>query len=285
MELANDASISTLLVESFNTPPDRNVAGITASIGSFTVKGQAFGSAGNTGDMFGILAEQIGKAKIGARTFAFKAGATKEAFFAAPTITGAGAENPAFDFIIREFGSTTPTITAAGPNLTLSTDSKTATFTDLDCDLVTVKRSLGTFSTGNFEKTNITIGENNNADSGIGAISVGRAWIAGSILASTTKGIDGFAGTGDDTQVGIGIDEPLRFSTIASILIKGQSLGTPADGDHYGIVAQQIGKAQIGSVKYAFKPTSNENFAAAPTGPGKGNFPFDTFDFYIRELL
>ncbi len=471
----------------------RNATGIAAGIASFTVKGQAFGTADNTADMFGIVAEQIGKAKIGARSFAFKAGATKEAFFAAPTITGAGAENPAFDFIIRELGSTTPTITAAGANLTLSTDNKTATFTDVDGDIVTVKRSLGTFSPadftitpagiggllaaldltpetagktfdvsitakvgpnggngfvnvgeidarqtdlgnviiggelqdldvgdsnatrialgsltvqslgsiggtspsgdeingkhglgkitvktdiratdifsnnptgnlaslivggsvtkstiqsaagigtitiggsfrdngriqafnrvsaitiggdlydteielfaiaplvkgpdnaigkltigGNYEKTNITIGENNNADSGIGAITVGRAWIAGSILASTTKGTDGFAGTGDDTQVGIGIDEPLRFSTIASILIKGQALGTPDDGDHYGIVAQQIGKAQIGSVKYAFKPTSNENFAAAPTGPGKGTFPFDTFDFYIRELV
>ena len=471
----------------------RNVAGIAASIASFTVKGQAFGTADNTADMFGIVAEQIGKAKIGARTFAFKAGAIKEAFFAAPTITGAGAENPAFDFIIRELGSTTPTINAAGANLTLSTDNKTATFTDVDGDIVTVKRSLGTFSLGdftitpagiggllaeldltpeatgktfdvsitakvgpnggngfvnvgeiearqtdlgnviiggelqdltvgdsndsrialgsltvqslgsiggtapsgdeingkhglgkitvktdiratdiysnnptgnlasltvggsvtqstiqsaagigsitiggsfrdngriqafnrvsaitiggdlydteielfaisllvkgsdnaigkltiggNYEKTNITIGENNNADSGIGAITVGRAWIAGSILASTTKGTDGFTGTDDDTAVSIGIDEPLRFSTIASILIKGQALGTADDGDHYGIVAQQIGKAQIGSVKYAFKPTSNENFAIAPTGPGKGTFPFDTFDFYIRELV
>ena len=476
---------------------DRNVAGIAASIASFTVKGQAFGTADNTADMFGIVAEQIGKAKVGTRTFAFKAdkGATlnREAFFAAPTITGAGAENPAFDFTIRELGSTTPTITALGANLTLSTDFKTATFTDVDGDLVTVKRTAGAFAPGDFtitaagiggllrsldvtpdvsgkafdltitakvgpnggngfvnvgeidarqtdlgkvtiggelqdlsvgdnndsrialgslavqslgtlggtapfgdeingkhglgkitvktdirstdifsnnptgnltsltvggsvtkstiqsaagigtitiggsfrdfgriqafnrvsaitiggdlydtevelfaistltkgpdnaigkltiggnlEKTDITIGRNNNADSGIGALSVGRAWIASSILASTTKGLDGFAGTGDDQKVSIGIDEPTRFSTIASILIKGQALGTPDGGDHFGIVAEQIGKAQIGAIKYAFKPITSDFFAAAPTGPGKGAFPFETFDFYIRELF
>ncbi len=476
----------------------RDNANIASSIGSFTVKGQAFGTKSDTGDMFGVVAEQIGKAKVGTSTFAFKAdkGATlnHEAFFAAPTLTGSGTENPAFDFTIRELGSTTPTINATGPNLTLSTDNKTATFTDVDGDLVTVKRSLGTFSMGdfvittagvgglfssltltpetagkafdvtitakvgpnggngfvnvgeieadqtdlgkvtiggelqsldvgdsnatrialgsltvqslgtlggtspqgdeingahglgkiteksdirstdifsnqqdsgnlasltvggsvtkstiqsaagigtikiggsfrdvgriqavnriaaitiggdlndteveifaksplagkgpdnaigkltiggNFETINVTIGENNNADSGIGAISVGRAWIASSILASTTKGTDGFAGTGDDTRVTIGIDEPGRISTIASLIIKGQALGTPASGDHFGIVAQQIGKAKIGTVSYAFKANTKESFAAAPTGPGMGAFPFSTFDFYLHEV-
>ena len=138
---------------------------------------------------------------------------------------------------------------------------------------------------GNFETTNVTIGENNNADAGISAISVGRAWIASSILASTTAGTDGFTGTGDDSRVTIGIDETGRFSTIASLIIKGQAFGSTASGDHFGIVAEQIGKVKIGTISYAFKPVTKESFAAAPTRPGKGAFPFDKFDFYIRELV
>lgn len=478
----------------------RDNVNISASIGSFTVKGQAFGTTSDTGDMFGVVAEQIGKAKVGTRTFAFKAdkGATlnHEAFFAAPTLTGAGTENPAFDFTIRELGSTTPTITTATPNLVLSTDSKTVTFTDVDGDIVTVKRTAGTFVTGDFqitptaalggllakltltsapnnalfnvtitakvgptggngfvnvgeidadgvdvgsitvggelqgleagdnsdtrvalgsltvqslgtlggtslqgdeingahglgkitvksdirstdifsnqqdsgnlasltvggsvtkstiqsaagigtikiggsfrddgriqavnriaaitiggdlhdteveifakstlagkgpdnasgkltiggntETTNFILGRNNNADTGIGTISVGRAWIASTILAGTTAGTDGFIGTVDDAKVTLGAPiDTARISTIASLIIKGQALGTPASGDHFGIVAQQIGKAKIGTISYAFKANTKESFAAAPTGPGMGVFPFDAFDFYLHEV-
>jgi len=62
----------------------RDNANIVSSIGSFTVKGQALGTAITT-DMFGVVAEQIGKAKVGGRTFAFTKTGT-EAFFAAPTL-------------------------------------------------------------------------------------------------------------------------------------------------------------------------------------------------------
>jgi hypothetical protein len=139
---------------------------------------------------------------------------------------------------------------------------------------------------GNVEKTNVILGRNNNADASIASVSVGREWLASSILSGIDKGTDGFAGTQDDIKVALGgpIDGAARLSTIASILIKGQALGTPATGDHFGIVAEVIGKAKIGSVSYGFKPTTNELFAAAPTGPGKGLSPFETFDFYIREL-
>ncbi len=126
---------------------------ILSSIGSITIKGQALGTPGTTTDMFGIVAEKIGKAKVGNRVFAFKAttlaNPNKEAFFAASTSPGIGAETPAFDFTIREIGSTTPTL-ALSVNLDISSDGKTATYTDVDGDLVTVKRSAGTFLPGDF---------------------------------------------------------------------------------------------------------------------------------------
>ncbi len=136
----------------------RDNADLFSTISSFTVKGQALGTATSTTDMFGMVAERIGKAKVGGRTFAFTKGATPEAFFAAPTGIGAGAENPAFDFTIRELGSTTPTPTFGGPNLTVSADGRIATFTDVDGDLVTVKRSAGTFVAGDFTIATVASG-------------------------------------------------------------------------------------------------------------------------------
>ena len=88
-----------------------------------------------------------------------------------------------------------------------------------------------------------------------------------------------------DGKVTIGAPiDTARISTIASLIIKGQALGTPASGDHFGIVAQQIGKAKIGTIFYAFKANTKESFAAAPTGPGMGAFPFSAFDFYLHEV-
>lgn len=131
----------------------RDNAKILSSIGSVTIKGQALGTFGSPSDMFGIVAEKIGKAKVGNRVFAFKADTlaapSREAFFAASTGPGSGSENPAFDFTIREIGSTTPAL-ALGVNLDISSDGKTATYTDVDGDVVTVKRSAGTFLAGDF---------------------------------------------------------------------------------------------------------------------------------------
>ncbi len=498
---ADDTKVTVIV------PAARDAAALFSAIGSFIVKGQALGTASTTSDMFGIVAERIGKAKVGGRTFAFTTGATPEAFFAAPTFDGAGTENPAFDFTIRELGSTTPVPAFGGPNLVVSTDGKTATFTDVDGDLVTVKRTLGTFATGDFAITantsgggqltqlvitaapgnltitakpgpnggnglvnvgginaggialgsvsiagdlgsisggqsvggkpgtaalsvhsfgtlgtstgafstlssfaggvgkvavaadfreaslltigagafvgTITIGGNfvggftpasiitegnfgtvkiggsmrnavlsatgtigaiaiggdligdganstifafgqktaptkgadvaiksltvkgsvekarieagtggadTNADASIGAISVGRAWLASSVLAGVDDGTDNVLGTADDTK-DLGTtstrDRAGIFSTIASIVIKGQAFGSAAAGDSFGIVAEQIGKAQIGAVKFKFdkgERDAADAFAAAPTGPGPA--PDNaTSDFFLREIV
>ncbi len=483
------------------TADDAKAAGrdnpaIFSTIGSLTIKGQALGTAGDTTDMFGIVAERIGKATVGGRTFAFKTG-TNEAFFAAPTLDGAGAEDPMFDFTIRELGSITPTVALGGENLVLSADSKTATFTDVDGDLVTVKRNVGTFGPsdftitaaasgggllqslivnpapnnvatnlsitakvgpgggngfvnvgkidadqtdlgivviggemqdldvgdngsnrvglasltvhslgavagtapngdeinsshgigkivvktdirnfhvfannqdsgnlgsitiggsvinsdiqsaanigtvkiggsfrdggkiqatkrigtitaggdfigatieafaqgagplkgldvalssfavkGNVETTTVILGRNNNADASIGTISVGRSWLASSARAGVIAGTDTFTGTADDIKTVGAIDVVTRFSTIASILIKGQSLGTAGAGDSFGIVAERIVKAQIGAVKFAFisptiGATNRDAFGAAPTGPGATGL---VSDFFLREI-
>jgi hypothetical protein len=480
----------------------RDNADIHSSIGSFTVKGQALGTYGSTTDMFGVVAEQIGKAKVGGRTFAFKADKTgtpnREAFFAAPTLDGAGTENPMFDFTIREVGSTTPAGTVAGGvNLQISANGKTATYNDVDGDIVTVKRTLGTFAAdksefdmtttasgggilheltlastpgnltitakpgpdggngfanvleldlaglpignvsvagnldsfdggmsvggkpgvaslsahsmgllgsgyttqfsgglgkltvaadvrnesfnvvgklgsatlggsflnssifaenglgavkiagsmrgatigagigaldsltiggdfigdsgnttiaafgqltapakgldlaiksltvkGGIEGVRITAGTRDlgvNADASIGAIKVGRHWLGSSISAGADAAADGFLGTADDAKYagpGVRDNTTTIFSSIASITIKGQAFGSAIAGDHFGIVAEQIGSAQIGTVKFKFTKgprNATDAFAIAPTFPGAGN-PQLPFDFYIREI-
>lgn len=150
-----DGRIGTNDDVKFSGGATRDQANIFSQIGSFTVKGQALGTLSSSNDMFGVVAERIGTAKVGGRTFAFvpDAGLTlhREAFFAAPTGPGVGTEAPVFDFTIRELGSTTPSVALGGAGLSISGDGKSATFTDVDGDLVTATRSAGRFVTGDFD--------------------------------------------------------------------------------------------------------------------------------------
>lgn len=498
-----DGQIGTADDEKVSTGVQRDNLNLESSIGSFIVKGQAIGTYDNGSDMFGVVAEQIGTAKVGSRTFAFtKTG--KEAFFAAPTLTGAGAESPAFDFTIRELGSTTPTGTVTGGvNLQITADGKTATYNDVDGDIVTVKRTAGTFSASDFsigpaatgggqltqlvvtipptagavsltitakpgadggngfvnvgdlltqgvtmgsvtiagdlgryagglgvngkfgtgsltvhsfgalgtstgastikssitdgigkltvgadlrgvnlfnggtkmgdvtiggafisasgagiinsnsgigavkvggsmlggrllaqsgaigaisiggdlvgpafvdaiqafgqvtaptkgvdlavkslavrgtiENATINLGLGQNADASIGAVSAGRGWMASSLAAGVASGLDGFFGTTDDVTAGINRDQQNLFSTIASITITGQAFGTPATGDSFGIVAEQINAAKIGAATLKLdkgQRDPGDRFAIAPTGPGIGS-PTPMFDFYLQEI-
>lgn len=82
--------------------------------------------------------------------------------------------------------------------------------------------------------------------------------------------------------------------TAAEIVLSGAGLDVvslstsaePAAGvDRFGIVAEQIGKAQIGVVKFKFdkgERDAADAFAATPTSPGAGVL---TFDFFLREIV
>jgi hypothetical protein len=51
-------------------------------------------------------------------------------------------------------------------------------------------------------------------------------------------------------------------STIASIVIKGQALGTFAAGDHFGITAQKIGSLKIGTTSVLLQAKAKDQFLA-----------------------
>jgi hypothetical protein len=85
-----------------------------------------------------------------------------------------------------------------------------------------------------------------NAHAQIGAVSVGKDWIASSLVAGASVGGDFLFGTNDDGIIGNDLTSPI--STIKSLTITGHIYGTPAsvlNADHYGIVARKIISVKI----------------------------------------
>lgn len=79
----------------------RDTAEIFSTIASITIRGQAFGSTA-AGDTFGIVAEQITKAKIGKAVLKFDKGARDAVDAFALASTGPGATGLSSDFFLRE---------------------------------------------------------------------------------------------------------------------------------------------------------------------------------------
>jgi hypothetical protein len=112
-----------------------------------------------------------------------------------------------------------------------------------------------------------------NADASIGTITVGGNWIASTVLAGVGAGSDGYDGTRDDAELrGAQVrDNPQIFSEIAAIVIRGQANGSAREGDTFGIVAEQLGAAQIGQTIFHFKPEvgdARDFYFLGSTAPG-----------------
>jgi hypothetical protein len=96
-----------------------------------------------------------------------------------------------------------------------------------------------------------------NPDASAGKVVINGNWSAGSLVAGV------FDATGD----GFGRnDEPIAGDTtpgilarIASIVIKGTATGSTAEGDHYGITAQQVGKLSINGEKVTLSKDDKDN--------------------------
>jgi hypothetical protein len=124
-----------------------------------------------------------------------------------------------------------------------------------------------------------------NADASIQNVTVSGDWTASNALAGVGPGVDGFFGTRDDAETARAGNarHPEAYSTIASIIVKGAVNGTAGDGDTFGIVAQQLGKAQFGDIIINFKHgirNQNDFVMLGTTGPGATGIPRD---FTIRE--
>ncbi len=111
------------------------------------------------------------------------------------------------------------------------------------------------------------------ADARIGALAIGRNWIASSAAAGVQRGTDGFFGTDDDLPIAGGT--PL-VSAIASIVIRGFAAGTGSGADHFGFVAEQLGALRYAGTKLPLKSGPGNDLAGVPLG--------STDDLRAREV-
>jgi hypothetical protein len=110
-----------------------------------------------------------------------------------------------------------------------------------------------------------------NADASIGAVSVGRDWVASNLVAGAQDAGAGGFGIGDTLQ---GVGNTTLVARIVGITVKGDANGSLVAGDHFGFVAQQIDKLKIGLRTFALG-----------AGPGNDNvaIPF-TNDVRLLEV-
>jgi len=108
-------------------------------------------------------------------------------------------------------------------------------------------------------------------DVAAGKIAIGGDFTASSITAGIARGTDKFFGNADDVTGMVG-NASIKAS-IASIVIKGRATGTASDGDHYGIVAEQLGTVSIAGRKLPLTAPAQDDMLVGIYG-----------DFRVREL-
>jgi hypothetical protein len=108
----------------------------------------------------------------------------------------------------------------------------------------------------------------------MGAVTVGRDWIASDLVAGVQPGEDGQFGTPDDAPISA---ENSVIARIASIVIKGAAAGSDNIGDHFGFVAEEIGATTVRGIKVQLAP-----------GPGNdilGHTIGSTDNLQVREVV
>jgi hypothetical protein len=113
-----------------------------------------------------------------------------------------------------------------------------------------------------------------NADVQIGAVSVGSNWIASNIAAGVAGVTAGGFATADPLPIPGGSGDIV--SKIASIAIKGAAFGTIPTGDHFGFVAEEIGKLRIGATTFPLERGAHNDTAGFAIG--------SSHDLFVREV-
>ncbi|HEX8312714.1 MAG TPA: Calx-beta domain-containing protein, partial [Chthoniobacteraceae bacterium] len=214
------------------------VGAITAgSVGSFTVKGSMSGGSVSTdGD--------IGKVSIGAdlNGGAVAAAGQIKSVKVLGKIDSEDPEAPAVVAALGRLGATNASGVMGIANMLVRGDVRNAQIL-----LGYEKRIDG--------EQESYVGKN--ADASTGKITINGNWIATSLVAGI------FDSTGDGfgrNDVVIGGDTTTSISSrIASIVIKGTVTGTAAEGDHYAITAQELGKLSINGEKIALNKQGKDN--------------------------
>lgn len=127
---------------------------------------------------------------------------------------------------------------------------------------------------GDFDHSEIRGGVflSGNPDVQLGRIAIGGDLIASNIIAGITAGKDTLYATDDDALFSGG--SPAIASRIASVVVKGQAIGSVEAGGRFAIEAEQIGSVKVGATKIALNKAGKDQFV--PVG--------GTSDFFAHEL-
>ncbi len=171
-------------------------------------------------------------------------------------VKGSVVGQPAVQYVIRAGGSLSGAKSLAIASLTVDGN--------LDHALV-----LGGFGPANAPL---------NGHAQIGPISIGGRWSASSVTAGVVDSAGGYdlLGAGGEHLIDNASAKSTAISSIASIVVKGSAIGSFTPGEHFGIVAEQIGKVTIGRVKLSLE-----------TGPANDNPGFEigpTSNFVLHEV-
>jgi hypothetical protein len=244
-----------------------------ANVGFIDASGVAFNKVNIAGDVGKIAAG-------GAKTLAFSS------FGALGTSTQAGMDADLISFV------------GGAPNLSVKTDIAGITYVgakvgkvqvggDIENskfflsggpdpltakDAVTVKKlNVG----GNLDNSSVLAGYSpfgGSADVSIGKVSVSGDWMASTIVAGVTAGDDGVLGTGDDELFDGGSADVV--SRIASVMIKGNAIGSTEAGGRFTISAEQVGSVTVGGIKQKLSSLATDKLVALGS----------TGDFFVNEV-
>jgi hypothetical protein len=128
---------------------------------------------------------------------------------------------------------------------------------------------------GDFDHSSILGGAflTGNADVQLGRISIGGDLISSSLVAGIATGADSLFATDDDAPFSGG-GSPAIVSRIASVVVKGQVIGSVEAGGRFAIEAEQIGSVTVAGKKLALSKAAKDAFV--PLG--------GTGDFFVHEL-
>lgn len=101
-----------------------------------------------------------------------------------------------------------------------------------------------------------------NADAQIGKVTVKGNWTASSLVAGAVDRLGDGYGNADDTLIDGGSDKII--SRIASVIIGGTVSGTAEEGDHFGFVAEKLGKIKVKGSTFVDLPDVKARLVTAP---------------------
>jgi hypothetical protein len=241
------------------------VASAGASLGAVNIKGDQIGAGLSSALISATGAGGIGSVTIGGHaqggTKPFSGGILAGGTLGPVNIKGSVTGTAEAAYIIRGIGPLTGTKSVAITSLTVG---------------------------GNFDHALVLAGYGDdntplNGHAQIGAITIGRDWIASSVTAGllpqlgATNAIGAF-GEGDDKFIALPAAPALNgvVASIASITIKGRAIGSLETGDRFGIVAEQIGSLSVGGIARTLVTGKSNDLAGFAFGP--------TPDFLVREV-